>query len=1299
RLREHPAVKDAVVVARESQPGEKSLVAYVVGGADAAALREHLAPVLPDYMVPAAYVTIDAIPLTTNGKLDHRALPAPDQAAYTGGRHVAPRTPAEERLVAVWREILDVAEVGVEDSFFEVGGDSIRAVRLVGALRAAGYDIDVREIFEHRTIAALAARLSGQGGGASLIRAVEPFALIGDEDRAALPADVVDAYPLSQIQTGMLVEMLRAGELHTYHNLTSFRIPDQHPFSAQAFRAAVDTVVARHDILRTSMHLDGYSQPLQLVHATAVLPVTVHDWRGLDAAEQRRLGRAYADEDRAAGFDLDSAPLLRIGVQLESDTAWRLTLSHCHAATEGWSYHSLLMEILDCYRDLRDGREPAAFEAPAVRYADFVAAELASLAGEDDRAFWQDVVRGHAPLTLPDTWADEDGGAVDHHRVYVPFADLAEGLGRLAARARTSLKSVLLAAHLKVLSTVTTEDAFHTGVVYHGRLEAPDAERVLGMHLNTLPFPADRPSGTWRELVERVYARETDIWAHRRYPLPAIQRDTGEAQRLISVLFEHQNFHQVDRDAVDMDAGLNSSPNEFALSVVSADGRFNLGTSTDVLGRDALRRLGDLYRRVLEAMAADPDGDATVVPLPQDELTRLLVDWNTADEQPVEPSVHEAFAAQAARTPDRTAVTCGDRHLTYAELDARANRLAHRLRDLGAGRGTVVAVLLDRDLDLMPTLLGVLKSGAAYVPLDPHNPDDRLVHILTDARAGILVSASGHADRVTDAFEGDLVLVGTGDADGTEHVGDTGHADGTGHAADGEPFGTWPATAPECPTGPDDLAYVIYTSGSTGTPKGVGVSHTNVLRLFRATREQFAFGDTDVVTQAHSHAFDVSVWEMWSALLHGGRMVVVPTEVSRSPEEFLDLLVAEQVTVLLQTPTAFRALSAPAGDGDPRFDRLALRLVGFGGEKLETAELRPWVDRMGLDAPVLVNLYGPTETTMHACYHRIGADDLAHPGRSVIGHPLSDLRAHVLDPHGRLVPVGVPGELYVGGPGVARGYLGRPALTAERFVPDPFGPAGSRLYRTGDLGRRLPDGCLDFLGRIDSQVKVRGYRIELGEIEARLREHPAVRDAVVTLTESVPGHKALTGYVVPAGPAPSAAELRDRLASVLPDYMVPAAFVTIDAVPLTTNGKLDHRALPLPDRDAFATALRVAPRTPVEERLAAVWADVLDLAEVGVEDSFFEVGGDSIRAVRLVGGLRAAGYDVEVREVFEYRTVAALAALVGGRSAAEVTAAVEPFALISDEDRSLLPVGAVDAYPLSQVQTGMVVEMLAARGE
>ncbi|MEU4733376.1 amino acid adenylation domain-containing protein, partial [Streptomyces sp. NPDC023588] len=1053
--------------------------------------------------------------------------------------------------------------------------------------------------------------------------------MIGDEDRAALPADVVDAYPLSQIQTGMLVEMLKAGEQHTYHNLTSFRIPDGHEFSLPAFRQALDTVVGRHEILRTSMHLSGYTQPLQLVHATADFPLSVFDWRDLAAEEQDRLGRAYADQDRAAGFDLGSAPLMRIGVHIESDAAWRLTLSHCHAVTEGWSYHSMLMELLACYQQLRDGRTVEAWEPLAIRYADFVAAELTSLDSKEDQSFWQDVVRGHAPLILPATWADEDGSAGDYHRVYVPFHDLGDGLQALAARAKTSLKTVLLAAHLKALSTLTTEDAFHTGVVYHGRLEAPDAERVLGMHLNTLPFPATRASGTWQQLVERVYTQETDIWDHRRYPLPAIQRDSGEAQRLISVLFEHQNFHQVDRDAVDVEASLNSSPNEFALSVVASNGRFNLGTSTDVIGREGLARLGAMYRQILEAMADNPGGDASVVPVPPADRDRLLIEWNTTVEEPVEGCLHEVFAEQAARTPDSVAVVHDGLALTYREVNERANRLAHHLRDLGAAPGVLVGVCLERDLDLLPTLLGVLKSGAAYVPLDPSNPDDRLTYILDDAKACILVSSTGLADRLMDTFEGELVLI-----------------DAESARAEIE---ARPATDPAPANAPDDLIYVIYTSGSTGKPKGVGVTHANVLRLFRTTHDRFAFTGADVVTQVHSYAFDVSVWEMWSALLHGGRLVIVPTDIGRSPDEFLDLLVEEKVSVLLQTPTAFRSLSALSGDGDPRFDRLSLRLVGFGGEKLETSELRPWVARMGLNRPALVNLYGPTETTMHAAYHRIGAEDLARPERSNIGHPLDDLRAHLLDAHGQLVPVGVPGELYLAGPGVARGYLDRPGLTAERFVPDPFGPAGSRLYRTGDLARRLPDGSLDFLGRIDSQVKIRGYRIELGEIEAALRRHPAVRDTVVTVTEPEPGHKLLTGYLVTAdGSSPAVRELRDHLMADLPDYMVPTAFVTIDAVPLTTNGKLDLRALPVPDQAAFTTASQVAPRTPNEERIGAIWAEVLDLDRVGVEDSFFDVGGDSIRVVRLVGALRAAGFDVAIRDVFENRTIAALGRLLAG---------------------------------------------------
>ncbi|MER6401285.1 amino acid adenylation domain-containing protein, partial [Kitasatospora sp. NPDC001603] len=1261
-------VRQAVVTVRENAAGEKSLVGYVVtgtagAGADTAALRAALAVTLPEYMVPAAFVALDALPLSNSGKLDRRALPAPDLDAFSTGGYTAPRTPVEERLAAVWAEVLGLSEVGVEDSFFDLGGDSIRAVRLVGALRAAGYDVSIRDVFDHRTVAALAATVGD--GGASLITAVEPFALIAEEDRAALPTDVVDAYPLSQIQTGMLVELMTSGDRGLYHNLNSFRIPDAVPFDAAALRGALDLVAARHEILRTSLHLADFSRPLQLVHAAVTFPLAVHDLRGLTAEQAQDRADTYLREERAAGFDLTAAPLLRFAAHIESDRAWRLTFSHSHTVTDGWTLNSLLMELLDVYRALSEGREPAVHEEPAVRYADYIAAEQASLADPADQAFWQRIVDEHSPLALPAGWGGERGGQVSHQ---VPFADLEDGLRALAAEARTSVKSVLLAAHLKVLGSLTSEQAFHTGVVYHGRLEAPGADRVLGMHLNTLPFPATRGARTWRELVERTYATESAIWSHRRYPLPAIQRAADNTRDLITVLFDHHDFHQVDTDTVDVDGGINDGGTEFALNAIPSNGYFNLSGSTEYFTAANLERLGAMYRSVLEAMAADADGDARAAHLPADELSRLLDTWNTTVEQPAEDCVHELFTAQATRTPDAIALTSGSAHLTYAELDERANRIAHHLIALGAGPERIVGLSLERGPDLIPALLGILKSGAAYLPLDPANPADRLAYMLADAKADLLVTHSA-LDELE--FTGTRVFVDT-------------HAD---------EINARPATAPVTGVRPDNQIYVIYTSGSTGLPKGVSLTHANVARHFAATRGQFGFRPGDVVTQSHAYSFDVSVWEMWAALLHGGRLVLVPSAVARSPHDFLDLMVEQQVTVLLQTPSAFSALAAAAKDGDPRLDRLALRLVAFGGERLEAAELQPWIARMGLDHPEPVNLYGPTETTMHCAYHRVGAEDLADPRRSVIGRPVGDLTIHLLDAAGRLVPTGVPGEIHVGGPGVARGYLDRPALTAERFVPDPFGPPGARLYATGDLARRLPDGSLDSLGRIDSQVKIRGHRVELGEIESALTAHPDIRDAVVTVHEPAPGVKRLIAYLVAAGPL-DLTGLRARLGESLPEYMVPAGYVLLDRIPLTSSSKVDVRALPAPDAEAFDASEYVGPRTPAEERIAAIWADVLGLSQVGVRSSFFDLGGDSMRVVRLVGALRAAGFDITVPAVFEHRTVAALAATVGTGGESLITA-VRPFALIGDGDRALLPADAVDAYPLSQVQTGMLVELLA----
>ncbi|MEV0194812.1 amino acid adenylation domain-containing protein, partial [Kitasatospora purpeofusca] len=697
RLREHALVRDVVVAVRESEAGEKSLVAYIVpadGAAlDTAALRTHLAQALPEYMVPAAFVELAAVPLNGSGKVDHRALPAPDLAAFAGAAFVAPRTPVEERLAAVWAEVLGLPQVGVEDSFFDLGGDSIRAVRLVGALRAAGFDVSIPDVFQLKTVAALAVRVAGQEVTGSLVRTVEPFALIGERDRAALPADVVDAYPLSQVQTGMLVEMLASADEHVYQNINSFRIPDAEPFDEAALRAALAIVAARHDILRTSMHLDGFSQPLQLVHAQVGIPLTVHDVSALSAEQQQELAFAYVDEEYATGFDLAAAPLLRIAVHIEGADAWRMTFSQIHAITEGWSYHTLLMELVAAYRSLRDGQEPAAYETPVVRYADFIAAEQAALADTDVQAFWQQVVDAHSPARIPASWAAADEAAArETFHARAPYADLEEGLQRLAASAKTSLKSVFLAAHLKVLGMLTVEESFHTGVVYHGRLEAPGADRVLGMHLNTLPFPASRGARTWRELVEGVYRQETEIWSHRRYPLPAIQRAAGNSRELLTILFEYLDFHQVDTDTVDVQANMGSDANEFGLNVIARSGRINLYSTGAVVSGENLERLGGMYRSVLEAMAADPDGDAGAVFLSDAERS-LLGGWASGGrvERPA-GTVLDLFEAQAVATPDAVAVVAGAVELSYREVEERANQVARHLLAAGAVADSLVGV-------------------------------------------------------------------------------------------------------------------------------------------------------------------------------------------------------------------------------------------------------------------------------------------------------------------------------------------------------------------------------------------------------------------------------------------------------------------------------------------------------------------------------------------------------------------------------------------------------------------------------
>jgi amino acid adenylation domain-containing protein len=1275
RLLTHPTIKDATVTARTENTGDTWLIAHLIPNEQTNhdELRSHLRETLPDYMIPGAFIELATWPLNTAGKLDRTALPAPETPAHS--EYIAPRTDTEKKIAEAWAAALSLERISTEDSFFDLGGDSIRAIVLVGAIRSAGFQVTVQDIFEHRTVAELAQHLHGQNEPPQTEHYVQPFELISNTDHELLPPGITDAYPISQVQLGMLVEMSLGQDRAAYHNVDAFRIRDHHTFNPHALQQAANELLTRHEVLRTGFNLTGYSQPLQLVHGSVTHPITVTDLTGLGGDAFAAALRAVNEEESATPFDLGRPPLLRARAVLQDEGSWWLVLTHAHPILEGWSYHSVMAELVALYGQLV---EHGAFDpAPPTpsRYADFVAAELGSLDDEDDQAYWRAMVTDHAGYELPVLWGDPRGTAVESYETYqvhVPVHDLEPRLRELATAAGASLKSVVLAAHLKVLGQLTEEESFFTGLAFDARPELPGSDRVVGMHLNTVPFPYDRTPVTWRELVTRVFRQEAELWAHRRYPLPAIQRAVG-GKRLLSTVFNYLDFHQVDTAMVDEEASVGIGSTEFPLAVVARGGYIGLRTDTRHLGRAQAARLAEMYRLVLEAMAADPEGDARVTFLPSADRELVLPEVTAAE--PVTDTLHGLFAAQAALRPDAGAVTAGGTTLSYAELDARANRIAHRLRELGVGAESVVGLCLGRGSGLVPSLLGVLKAGAAYLPLDPAQPVARLATMVEDLGPKVVITETAYASVAEAAHTGALIVL-----------------DG----ADERLLDALPDTTPDQVTDPAQLAYVIYTSGSTGTPKGIGVSHANALRLIRATAERFPLDERHVWPLVHSFAFDVSVFELWAALLHGSRLVVVDTDTARDPDALLDLAIAEQFTVLLNSPSAFRGIAAAAERGDQRVARLPLRAMFFGGEKHTGAALTPWTDRFGLDEPQLVELYGPTETTVQVTHHRITEADLAATAIP-LGRPLSGTWVHVLDRDARPVPAGVPGELYIGGPQVSRGYVNRPALTAERFLPDPFGEPGGRLYRTGDMGRMLPDGGVEFLGRADDQVKIRGYRVELGEIQAVLNAHPAIRQTAVVTDSTLPGDPRIAAYAVPAdGTLPTPPELAEYCRARLPEYMVPAAFTELAQIPLISNTKVDRKALPGPDWSALATRqAHVAPRTDAERRVAEVWGEVLGLDEPGVEDNFFEVGGDSIRAVTLVGALRTAGFALSVRDVFDARTITGLAALDTTDRDGTVFEAVRPFALIPEADRDVLPAGLSDAYPVSQGQLGILVEQLA----
>jgi amino acid adenylation domain-containing protein len=832
---------------------------------------------------------------------------------------------------------------------------------------------------------------------------------------------------------------------------------------------------------------------------------------------------------------------------------------------------------------------------------------------------------------------------------------------------------ILLAAFQTLLHRYTGQDDMVVGSPIAGRTHV-ETEGLIGFFVNSLVMRTDLSGNlTFRELLARVRDVALGAYAHQDLPFEKLVQELQPERDLSRPpLFQVMlNLENIPGEAVgtgelgitefEFDPGV--APFDLHMEVVSkAEGLLCwLEYSTDLFEVATIKRMLRHFQTLLAGIVADPDQRLSDLPiLTEAERHQLLVGWNdTTVNYPPSQCLHQLFETQVERTPDAVAVVFPsidpqgkpehyeNEQLTYGELNLRANQLAHYLQSLGVGPEVLVSLCLERSLEMVVAILGILKAGGAYVPLDPAYPQERLAFMLEDTQSPVLLTQSRLLQSLPEHRTRVVCL-------------DT----------DWEAIVTTAEESAENPTSgvtADNLAYVIYTSGSTGKPKGALISHYNVVRLFEATHHWFYFDERDVWTLFHSYAFDFSVWEIWGALLYGGRLVVVPYWVSRSPDAFYSLLCMERVTVLNQTPSAFRQLIR-AEEALGIAKDLALRLVMFGGEALDFNSLKPWFERHGDQIPQLVNMYGITETTVHVTYRPLTMAGLSKAPGSLIGGPIPDLQVYVLDQHLQPVPIGVPGELHVGGAGLARGYLNRPKLTTERFIPDPFSDKpGARLYRSGDLARYLPNGDIEYLGRIDHQVKSRGFRIELGEIEVVLSHHPAVKETVVLAREiervaddpsaSLRVSKQLVAYLVPdQKQVPTISELRNFLKGKLPDYMLPSAFVILDALPLTANGKLDRRALPAPDqsrpnlRESF-----VAPRTPVEEMMARIWAEVLGLERVGVHDNFFELGGHSLLATQVISRLcDVFQVELPIRSLFEAPTVADLVMEVVQREVEQV---------------------------------------------
>ncbi|MFB6420649.1 MULTISPECIES: non-ribosomal peptide synthetase [Bradyrhizobium] len=1245
RLNEHTDVTDSVVLVQRDHGGDARLVAYVAvrrgngAGLDAnefaGAMRNHLRTCLPDYMVPSVFVRLDALPLTPNGKIDRKALPAPEDDAFARRGFEPPRGEVEQIVAQVWAELLRVDRIGRSDHFFELGGHSLLAVRMLERLQRHALSADARMLFAKPVLADFAAGLD-DGGEAdvpvnrilpqttAITPELLPLVALTQSDIdgivAGVPggaANIQDIYGLSPLQDGILFHHLlsKDGDPYLLVGRMAFASRDL----LDRYLDAVRQVVDRHDILRTSIVWNGLSTPAQVVWRNAPLVVSEVVLDGESGADEQ-LRRRF--DPRHHRIDLGQPPLLRFAVAADPrGERWLLLVLMHHLIGD----HSTLEVMHDEVGKILSGRGHEL--PPPYPFRNLVAQARGSAATADHECFFRGMLADIDEPTTPfglDRVHGDGGGVVEARRVLPEILSV-----RLRAQARRLGVSLAGLCHLawgQVVARTSGRDRVVFGTVLFGRMRAgAGGDRTMGLFINTLPLRLDLDDTAVEDSVRDAHHRLTELMAHEHASLALAQRCSGVAAPapLFSAILNYRHnvprAELTDKDGSGTEWIGGEERTNYPLMLAVEDYGQTLGLTAQIIRPHSADRICALMQQALDQLAEVLE-HAPRTPvrqldiLPPEERQLLLEAWNlTRAQYPGVGSFVAQFEAQVRRSPEAIALVSGETELSYAALNARANQLARRLRDRGVGADVVVGLALDRGAGMLVALLAVLKAGGAYLPIDPDYPPERLAHMLRDSGAALVLTQQdlqGQFAAVLAETGAEAWLLDGQDGEG----GDAGNLDVAVHG--------------------ESLAYVIYTSGSTGLPKGVMVRHDAVTNFLATMAEQPGMTAADRVLGLTSLSFDIAVLELWLPLTIGACVVLADRAAAHDPTRLKAIVERHGVSMIQATPSTWRMLLDHDGPSLPASCR-----VLCGGEALPPDLAR----RLVAQAGEVWNLYGPTETTVWSARHRLDAAD----DRPLLGGPIGNTTLHILDRDLNLAPVGVAGELYIGGAGLARGYWRRGGLTAERFIPDPFGPPGARLYRTGDVARWRSDGVLDYVGRADHQVKIRGFRIELGEIEARLMAQPGVRAAVVVAREAGAGRQ-LLGYV--SGEALDGAALKTALSSTLPDHMVPARVVVLERLPLTPNGKIDRKALPAPDR-LVTSAEHVAPRTPKEVALAAIWADLLRQPDIGVTDNFFELGGDSLIAVQLVSRIkRDLGHDLPLNRLFEMTTVETMAAALGQES-------------------------------------------------